>query len=131
MNNNHKTAGRETPGEIGKTVTTAGVVAGAALGVWAGKRIHAFAQQQRPDGMIDWRRTREIAAGMNKGEPLTAVERERLDNYYGELVARCIPIVTGYTGSRLPTNDQRTFAFDRIDWIDANLVGFKRMFEPI
>lgn len=117
-------------GDRSKKVATAGVVAGAALGVWAGKRIQTFAKQERPEGMINWTRMREIAVGMNKGETLTAVERERLDNYYGELVARCIPIVSEYTGSSLPTSDQRTYAFDRIDWIDANLVGFQRMFEP-
>jgi len=130
MTNTHKANGRVPAGDLTRTVTTAGVVAGAALGVWAGKRIQAFAQQDRPDAMIDWRRTREIAVGMNKGETLSAVDRERLDAYYGDLVARCIPIVDDYTGSELPTNDQRTYAFDRIDWIDANLVGFKRMFEP-
>jgi len=130
MTNNHKANGRVPSGDLTRTVTTAGVVAGAAIGVWAGKRLQSFAQQDRPDGMINWRRTREIAAGMNKGETLTAVDRERLDAYYGELVARCIPIVTDYTGSVLPSTDQRTYAFDRIDWIDANLVGFKRMFEP-
>jgi coenzyme F420 biosynthesis associated uncharacterized protein len=121
-----------TNGDRARKVTTAGMVAGgAALGVWASKRIQAFAQKDRPEGMINWNRTRDIAAGMNKGDTLTAVERERLDAYYGELVARCIPIVTKYTGSSLPTTDQRTYAFDRIDWIDANLVGFKRMFEPV
>ena len=130
MTNTHKANGRVPAGDLTRTVTTAGVVAGAALGVWAGKRIQAFAQQDRPDAMIDWRRTREIAVGMNKGETLSAVDRERLDAYYGDLVARCIPIVADYTGSELPTTDQRTYAFDRIDWIDANLVGFKRMFEP-
>lgn len=113
------------------TVTTAGLLAGAALGVWAGKRIQEFAKQERPEGMINWRRTRDIATAMNKGDTLTAVERERLDRYYGDLVAKCIPIVSDYTGSSLPTDDHRTFAFDRVDWIDANLVGFKRMFEPI
>lgn len=112
-------------------LTTAGVVAGAALGVWAGKRIQAYAQQDRPTGMINWHRTRKIAVTMNKGESLTAVDRERLDAYYGDLVAKCIPIVSEYTGSTLPTDDHRTYAFDRVDWIDANLVGFKRMFEPI
>lgn len=112
-------------------LATAGVMAGAALGVWAGKRIKEYAGQERPSGMINWNRTREIAVAMNKGETLTAVQRERLDAYYGDLVAKCIPIVSDYTGTSLPTDDHRTFAFDRVDWIDANLVGFKRMFEPI
>jgi len=123
--------GHGVNGDRAVKLTTAGVMAGAALGVWAGKRIQAYARQERPEGMINWNRTREIATAMNKGESLTAVERERLDRYYGDLVAKCIPIVSEYTGSSLPTDDHRTFAFDRIDWIDANLVGFKRMFEPI
>jgi len=81
--------------------------------------------------MVDWNRAREIATGMNKGDTLTATERERLNAYYGELVTRCIPIVSAYTGTSLPTDRERTFAFDRVDWINANLDGFKRMLEPI
>ncbi len=123
--------GRTVNGDRAAKLTTAGVMAGAALGVWAGKRIKDYARQERPEGMINWNRTREIAVAMNKGESLTAVERERLDQYYGDLVAKCIPIVSEYTGTSLPTDDHRTFAFDRVDWIDANLVGFKRMFGPI
>jgi coenzyme F420 biosynthesis associated uncharacterized protein len=113
------------------SVATAGVVAGAALGVWATKRVKEFAGQDRPEGLINWQRTREIATGMNKGDTLTVAERDRLNSYYGELVAKCILIVSDYTGATLPTDDQRTYAFDRIDWIDANLDGFKRMFEPM
>jgi coenzyme F420 biosynthesis associated uncharacterized protein len=106
-------------------------MAGAAMGVWAGKRIQKFASKERPDGMIDWERSRQIALGMNRGEALTASERQHLDAYYGELVARCIPIVSDYTGTSLPEDGERTYAFDRVDWINANLEGFKRMFAPI
>jgi coenzyme F420 biosynthesis associated uncharacterized protein len=109
----------------------AGAVAGAALGLWAGKRIQAFAKKDRPEGMIDWNRAREIATGMNKGDALTATERERLNAYYGDLVAKCIPIVSEYTGTSLPEETERTYAFDRVDWINANLEGFRRMFAPL
>jgi coenzyme F420 biosynthesis associated uncharacterized protein len=114
-----------------KSYVTAGAMAGAALGVWAGKRVQEFAKKDRPEGMIDWNRAREIATRMNKGDALTATERARLDAYYGELVARCIPIVSGYTGTSLPHDTERTYAFDRVDWVNANLEGFKRMFEPL
>jgi coenzyme F420 biosynthesis associated uncharacterized protein len=114
-----------------KTVVAAGAMAGAAMGIWAGKRIQKFASKERPDGMIDWERSRQIALGMNKSEALTATERQHLDGYYGELVARCIPIVSQYTGTSLPEDGERTYAFDRIDWINANLEGFQRMFAPI
>lgn len=118
------------PGQT-KSYVAAGAMAGAALGVWAGKRVQAFAKKDRPEGMIDWNRSRDIATGMNKGDTLTATERDHLDRYYGELVAKCIPIVSEYTGTSLPTDTERTYAFDRVDWINANLEGFKRMFEPL
>lgn len=114
-----------------RALATAGVVGGVAAGVWASRKMREFASRPRPEGMIDWQRARDVATGMNRGNTLTAVERERLDAYYGDLVAKCIPIVSDYTGTSLPTNDQRTFAFDRVDWIDANLQGFRRMFEPV
>lgn len=114
-----------------RSLVTAGAMMGAAAGVWAGKRIQAFAQKERPEGMVDWERSREVATNMNKGDALTAAEREELNAYYGRLVAKCIPIVSEYTGTSLPTDEERTFAFDRVDWINANLEGFQRMFEPI
>ena len=117
--------------EQGRKVMAAGAFAGAALGIWASRRLKSYAGQDRPDGMIDWTRSRDIAVRMNRGDVLNAAERQRLDAYYGDLVERCIPIVADYTGSSLPSTAQRTFAFDRIDWINANLDGFKRMFEPI
>lgn len=123
--------GSDQGSQATKSYVAAGAMAGAALGVWAGKRIQKFAKRDRPEGMIDWERSREIAAGMNKGDTLTASERDHLDAYYGGLVAKCIPIVREYTGTSLPVDAERTYAFDRVDWVNANLEGFKRMFEPI
>lgn len=120
-----------TDGSARKSYVAGGALAGAAVGVWAGKKIKEFASKERPEGMIDWNRTREIATGMNKGDTLTVADREHLDRYYGDLVAKCIPIVAKYTGTSLPYETERTFAFDRVDWINANLEGFRRMFEPL
>jgi coenzyme F420 biosynthesis associated uncharacterized protein len=114
-----------------RAVAAAGVVGGVAAGVWLTRRVRDYSRVQRPDGMIDWQRTREVAVSMNRGDTLTAVQRARLDAYYEDLVSQCIPIVSEYTGATLPPTDQRTYAFDRIDWIDANLHGFRRMFEPV
>lgn len=124
-------ANREMGNGQAKSFVTAGAVMGAAAGVWAGKRIQAFAGKDRPEGMVDWERSREIATNMNKGDSLTAAEREELNAYYGDLVSKCIPIVSSYTGTSLPVEVERTYAFDRVDWINANLEGFQRMFEPI
>lgn len=114
-----------------RRVIVVGAMAGAAIGAWAGQRLRSFAHDERPQGMIDWERARSTALNMNRGQTLTAIERERLDRYYGDLVARCIPIVSEYTDAHLPKSEQRTYAFDRVDWINANLDGFKRMFAPI
>lgn len=112
---------------------TAGTLAGAgiAAGIWAGKRVQTFINEPRPDSMIDWERSRQIATNMNRGEALTASERAELDAYYRGLVEACVPIVSAYTGTTLPEGDRATFAFDRVDWINANLVAFERMFDPI
>ncbi len=109
----------------------AGTIAGAAVGAWVGRRLHDFAHKERPIGMIDCDRARSTALAMNRGHALTATERTELNRYYGELVDRCIPIVAEYTGTQLPTQVNRTFAFDRVDWINANLEAFQRMFAPI
>lgn len=114
-----------------RTKLAAGTIAGAALGAWAGRRIHDFARTERPTGMIDWDRARTTALTMNRGHALTATERDQLNHYYGALVERCIPIVAEYTGTELPSQPERTYAFDRVDWINANLEGFQRMFAPI
>ena len=68
---------------------------------------------------------------MNREGALTAPERSRLDTYYRELVRRCVPIVSEYTGVTLPSTLERTFAFDRVDWINANVAGFRQMFAPL
>lgn len=62
---------------------------------------------------------------------MTGAERARLDAYYRSLVAECLPIVSSYMQIDLPETVERTFAFDRVDWINANLSAFKIMLAPI
>lgn len=117
--------------EIDRRLVAAGLLAGAAVGAWAGTKVRGMVDTEPAAGVIDWEQTRSIAINMNRGHTLTAAERERLDAYYRELVQRCVPIVTEYTGSVLPNPLEQTFAFDRVDWINANLDAFKTMFAPI
>ncbi|CAA9564983.1 MAG: hypothetical protein AVDCRST_MAG49-2826 [uncultured Thermomicrobiales bacterium] len=121
-----------------RRVIAAGLMAGAAIGVWAGGRLRTPARAlgpsttaARPAALIDWDRARQIAVNMNRGAALTAPERERLDRYYRELVRRCVPLVEDFTGTTLPPTVERTFVFDRVDWIDANLEAFKPLFAPL
>ncbi|MGC4192312.1 MAG: zinc-dependent metalloprotease [Thermomicrobiales bacterium] len=123
---------QSTPSSARRALTV-GTVAGAGVvaGVWVGKRVQTFINEPRPDSMIDWERSRQIATNMNRGDSLTASERDELDAYYRGLVEACVPIVSAYTGTTLPEGERATFAFDRVDWVNANLVAFERMFDPI
>ena len=108
----------------------AGVAVGAAAGKLRKPAAVDGAAVQPPQPMIDWKRARSIAISMNRGLALTAAERTRATDDYRQLVEQCLPIVTEYTGIELPDAPERTFAVDRVDWIEANIDGFKRMFEP-
>jgi coenzyme F420 biosynthesis associated uncharacterized protein len=108
-----------------------GLLAGAAVGAWAGRQPRTATRQPGPTGMIDWEQARGIAVSMNRGGALSAAERARLDEYYRGLVRRCVPVVAAYTGSDLPPTLERTYAFDRVDWVNANVDAFQRMFAPL
>ncbi len=47
------------------------------------------------------------------------------------LIQQTIPLISDYTGMKLPSNLEMVYAFDRVDWIEANVDAFKIMFEPI
>ena len=68
---------------------------------------------------------------MNRDDVLSMPDRRRLDTEYRALVARCVPIVSDYTGDQLPEAAERTFAFDRVDWVNANIDAFEQMFAPL
>lgn len=125
MANNTGTSG------AGRSTVAAGALLGAAAAVWAGRRIQEFARTERPEGMVNWKRALDIALKMNKESALTAAERASLSESYGRLVDDCVPLISEYTQTTLPEGARETFAFDRVDWIHANLAGFQRMFAPI
>ena len=115
-----------------------GAIAGLAVGAAVSSRV----RRSRPvpsspsaivdqESFIDWDAARSLAVRMNQQEPLLADERERLDVYYRSLVDRCFPIVQGYTGIQLSGTSERTFTFDRVDWIGANIDAFKHLLEPV
>jgi coenzyme F420 biosynthesis associated uncharacterized protein len=124
---------------VDKRVLAASMIAGAAAGAIVGKRRQQAAENGsvspaapgavRP--LIDWNRVRSIAVSMNRGLALTSAERERATAQYRALEEKCLPIVQAYTGIELADAVDRTFAVDRVDWIEANITSFKRMFEPI
>lgn len=124
---------RQRPGGFpDRRLLAAGVIAGAALGSWVLSRNRAPSTNVgEAPRMIDWERVRSIAISMNRGAAMTAPERAALTERYRALAARCEPIVAAYTGDTLPPGAERTYAFDRVDWINANIDGFARMFAPL
>jgi coenzyme F420 biosynthesis associated uncharacterized protein len=116
---------------IDRRLIAVGLVAGAAAGAWATAKLRSVSTHESTEGVIDWEQARGIAINMNRGQTLTAPQRSRLDDYYRDLVTKCVPIVTEYTKSELPNKLDQTYAFDRVDWINANLESFRIMFAPI
>ncbi|HET7036600.1 MAG TPA: zinc-dependent metalloprotease [Thermomicrobiaceae bacterium] len=116
-----------------RRLVAAGVVLAAAAGAWVGQRLQEPSRNvsTEPQPLIDWRQARDLAVMMNREEALTMPERLRLDAEYRALVARCVPIVSDYTGDRLPEAPERTFAFDRVDWVNANIDAFEHMLAPL
>ena len=107
-----------------------GLVAGAAVGGWVTARARSRPAERRT-GLIDWAQAAAFATNLNRGEALSAVERTRLDASYRDLVAACLPIVSEYMEVSIPSPVERTFAFDRVDWINANIESFQRLMAPI
>jgi coenzyme F420 biosynthesis associated uncharacterized protein len=81
--------------------------------------------------MIDWERAKSIAVSMNQEAALTALERRRLDREYYELVQKTVPLVSRHSGMTLPRELSQVYAFDRVDWINANIEAFRHMFAPL
>jgi coenzyme F420 biosynthesis associated uncharacterized protein len=133
-NRSNAFSGSATRGDfhIDRRLIALGLFAGAAAGAWAsGKVKTAATNSSAPESLINWEQARTIAVNMNRGQSLTRTERERLDSYYRELGQRCVPIVSEYTKSELPRALDQTYAFDRVDWINANIESFRLMFAPL
>lgn len=116
---------------LSRPVVAAGLVVGAAAGAWVGRRVLPKSVARTSRSMIDWEQARSIAVSMNRGETMTVARRAQLDAYYRDLVEKCLPLVARYTGDELQFGPDRTFAFDRVDWVNANITAFQSLFAPI
>jgi coenzyme F420 biosynthesis associated uncharacterized protein len=108
-----------------------GALAGAALGVWANTKTREYRQTGTMPKLINWNQVRSVAAGMNRGDSLGPAERASLAAEYRRLVERCLGPITEYTGTHLPRPFDATLAFDRADWVHANITSFEQLFAPL
>lgn len=109
----------------------AGAVVGAALGLWANTKTREYRQTGNVPKLINWQQARAIAVSMNRGDRLEAAERASLAATYRRLVDRCLGPIADYTGSQLPRPFDATMAFDRADWVEANIANFEQLFAPL
>lgn len=114
-----------------KRMLALGLLTGAVVGSYGMWQARKVGERSTATGLIDWERVRQVATSMNQEAALTAGQRATLDAEYQILVERTIPMVANYTGDRLPYPMDQVFAFDRVDWINANIASFKIMFEPL
>lgn len=114
-----------------KRILALGLLTGAIAGSYGVVQARRMAEKSTTPGLIDWDRVRKVATAMNQESALTAGQRATLDAEYRALVERTIPMVAEYTGDTLPYPMDQIYAFDRVDWINANIESFKIMFEPI
>ena len=114
-----------------RRLLTMSLLVGAAVGAWAGQRTRASVLNRPKPAMIDWNQARRLALSMNREASLAPAEKDQLQQVYSGLVERAVPLVAAYTGDDLPSALQHVFAFDRADWIEANISSFAEMFEPL
>jgi coenzyme F420 biosynthesis associated uncharacterized protein len=109
----------------------AGAMVGAAFGLWANTKTREFRQTGAVPKLINWQQVRTIAVGMNRGERLGVAERASLAATYRRLVDQCLGPIAEYTGSELARPFDATLAFDRADWVEANIANFEQLFGPL
>ena len=109
----------------------AGALLGAAVGVWANRKTREYRASGTVPKLLDWGQARAVAVGMNRGEGLPEAQRAALAGEYRRLVERCIEPIANYTGLRLSRPFDAVLAFDRGDWINANIANFEQLFAPI
>ncbi|HMM42093.1 MAG TPA: zinc-dependent metalloprotease, partial [Thermomicrobiales bacterium] len=120
-----------TRSKLDPRILAVGLLTGAVVGVWAGRRAQGYAQgyvgqPTGAPGSINWDRARSVAISMNRESLLTESERRRLDREYHDLVQQTIPLVSEFTGTTLPFPLDKIYTFDRVDWIEANIQSFQR-----
>jgi coenzyme F420 biosynthesis associated uncharacterized protein len=116
---------------VNLSLLAAGALAGAAIGAWATSKTREYRQTGTVPKLIDWKQVRTVAAGMNRSDRLAPAERASLAATYRQLVDRCLGPISAYTGSQLPRPFDAALAFDRADWVGANITSFEQLFAPL
>jgi len=84
------------------------------------------------DGLISWKNVRDIAAATlelqrNQPEAITPAIVEAYQHMLDDAKGQ----VAGYTNLKVSGLPEKVDVFDQMDWIDANIVSFRFLFNPI
>ena len=130
--NSRPDASRQSAQALSRKMIGAGLLAGAAIGAIATARARGLTiPRDEPATIADWDRVVAIAIAMNKADALTMPQRTELDAAYRALVERCLPLVSSYMETKIDSPIERTYAFDRVDWINANVEAFQNLLAPL
>jgi coenzyme F420 biosynthesis associated uncharacterized protein len=81
--------------------------------------------------LIDWNTATLVGDRVaGRGMPLSAVERARLVEDFGELVPLSEALVREFAHLPSPETRARAWVMTRRQWLEANLRGFERVIEP-
>ncbi|MGE5618510.1 MAG: zinc-dependent metalloprotease [Sphingomonadaceae bacterium] len=114
----------------GKLAFRAGMMVGAAAGaLWvvAGRRWLDSEYE-----LLDWNRVEEIAIRTSGKPPLgTPWSSLRLRSSYEKMVRELEAPISEYTRTSLPSSEISVSVMGRKEWIEANVTGFRYLFEPV
>lgn len=83
-----------------------------------------------PPRLVDWDRVRTIAGAIARRGPAPVATPADRDEY-ADMVRRSERLISAYTGEPLTLQPENVHAFDRVEWLDANIANFRELFEPV
>ncbi len=83
-----------------------------------------------PPTLIQWDRVRSIAAAIATRSGSLEID-DALSPKYAEMVAQSQEIIARYTGEELLRTIGNVFVLNRVEWLDANVAGFRELFAPL
>lgn len=81
--------------------------------------------------LIEWQTASTVGRGLaGRGPLLSALDRARLTEDFGELVPDAASLVLGFTGLPGGAFHSRAWVMNRAEWVDANLRSLQRILDP-
>lgn len=106
------------------------------LGVAAGYGVRyvtsrATAAANKPHSLADWDLARKIALRVSESVEYPIRDRAARQAQYQAMVAQSEPLIARYMNARLDQPISRVHVLDRREWLEANVVSFQQLLEPV